>query len=481
MAMGYSTKLCKYVCLILFVFPSTVLAATYYLDAVNGNDDNAGGFPESAWRTISKVNSASLLPGDRLLFQRGQTFIGDLDASGDGSFDAPIIVSSFGTGMPPVLSGVTIRGDYYIVENLTVDHKKGNSDAVRVRGGKNTIFRNMEIKNGTKDGIDAADADNLLIERCHIHHFLRGSYHHQADAHGIVVTGTQGVTIRKTEIHHVSGDSFQADPNREPGNLTSDILIEDSHFWTSPLVANFNDGWRTGQRPGENAIDTKVSTLGGEKVPRVTMTLRNIVAHGWEKDSYIPNKATFNMKEKITAIFDGITVYDSEIAFRLRGKRGNANTTIRNVVIYNVEKAIRAEGNLANLVIYNATFGDKIDTVLELAGGRDGGAVSWEWRNNAFGCGPACLLFFESLSVFADHSTNLIAPLSDFQNSEQGDYRLALKASLIDKGMSLDSVLIDRDGHPRAGIFDVGAYEQGEVRPFDAASNVEAPQYRKAK
>ena len=61
--------------------------------------------------------------------------------------------------------------------------------------------------------IDAADADNLLIENCHIHHFLKGSFNQQADAHGIVVTGTQGVTIRNTEIHHVSGDSFQADPS----------------------------------------------------------------------------------------------------------------------------------------------------------------------------------------------------------------------------------------------------------------------------
>ena len=65
--------------------------------------------------------------------------------------------------------------------------------------GKNAIFRHLEVKNGTKDGIDAADADNLLIDNCHIHHFLNGSFSNQADAHGIVVTGTQGGDDSKHE------------------------------------------------------------------------------------------------------------------------------------------------------------------------------------------------------------------------------------------------------------------------------------------
>ena len=435
--------------LILFVFPSTVPAATYYVDAVSGNDSDSGLTQGSAWRTASKINSSSLAPGDTILFKRGQTFSGDLESSENGTAGAPITFSSFGSGNPPVLARVTIRGDYYTVENLTIDHKKVANDAVRIRDGKNVIFRNLEVKNGTNDGIDADDADDLLIENCHVHHFLNGSFSNQADAHGITATGSQRVTIRNTEVHHVSGDSFQADPRREPGNITNTILIEDSHFWTSPLASNFNNGWLAGQRPGENAVDTKVSISGWENASRVTITLRNMVVHGWEKDSFIANKAVFNMKEKITAVFDGITVYDAEIAFRLRGARGNADTTLRNVVIYNVETAIRAEDNLANLVIHNTTFGDGINKMLQLAGG-SGGTGSWDWRNNAFvGSKPS----------IANHSTNLIAPINDFQNSGQNDYHLISDATLIDQGTTIGSVLTDRDSNPRSGIYDVGAYE----------------------
>ncbi len=455
-------KTAWFFCLIFLAFPSTVLATTYYVDAASGNDSNAGTSQGSAWRTVTKVINASLAPGDTVLFKRGQTFSGDVDLSEDGDSGAPITISSFGSGSPPVLSRVTIRGDFYTVENLTIDNNKTANDAVRVRGGKNAIFRHLEIKNGTKDGIDAADADNLLIENCQIHHFLNGSFSSQADSHGIVVTGTQGVTIRKTEVHHVSGDSFQADPRRERGNITNNILIEDSHFWTSPLDSNFNSGWLTGQRPGENAIDTKVATSGWDDESRVTITLRNITAHGWEKDSYIRNRAAFNMKEKITAVFDGITVYDSEIAFRLRGAQGNANTTIRNAVIYHVEKAIRAEDNLGNLAIQNSTFGKGIDTILEFAGGRDG-TESWEWRNNAFTCSGFWLFCHGNLPLVADHSTNLIAPLSDFQNDGQGDYRLKPNTILIDKGTAINSVLTDRDGNLRTEMYDVGAYEFSNV------------------
>ena len=78
------------------------------------------------------------------------------------------------------------------------------------------------------------------------------------------------------------------------------------------------------------------------------------------------------------------------------------------------------------------------------------GTGSWDWRNNAFvGSKPSV----------ANHSTNLIAPLSDFQNSGQGDYHLTPNATLIDKGTTIGSVLTDRDGNPRAGMYDVGAYE----------------------
>src|ERR1700738_1087543 len=46
-------------------------AHSYYLDSNAGDDSNSGRSPSSAWRTIGKINSITLAPGDTVYFLRG--------------------------------------------------------------------------------------------------------------------------------------------------------------------------------------------------------------------------------------------------------------------------------------------------------------------------------------------------------------------------------------------------------------------------
>jgi hypothetical protein len=363
-------------------------AQTYYVDAANGDDANSGDSEGSSWQTMAKVSKQIFQPGDRILLKRGEIWPGHLEIKeeADGTADHPIIFSVYGSGEEPIIRRLTTRGDYTIFEHLIVDHKREGGDAVRSRGAKHCVFRNMIVRNGIADGIDLSDADGSLIDSCLVHHFLAGSFTDQADAHGIVATDTQGLIIRDTEVHHVSGDSFQADPGRSP-NITNDIVIEDCYFWTGPLESNFNDRWFAGQTPGENAIDTKVAKTDWESAQRMRITVRNMRAHGWINDGFIGNRAAFNMKEKIEAIFDGVTVYNCEIAFRLRGSRGNANNTIINAVIHDCEKAIRAENRLSRLRIYSSTFGENIGTNFQITGGDN--SSTWDLCGNVFANGES--------------------------------------------------------------------------------------------
>jgi hypothetical protein len=434
-------------------------AATYYVDASAGDDSRSGLSSSLAWRSVAKVNAADLGPGDSVLFRRGQTFSGELDVSGSGRQGEPITLGAWGTGGRPQLFQITLQGDYFVVEDILIDHQKSSSDAFRIRGGRNCILRRSELRNGLNDGVDVDKADGLLIEDVHIHHFLAGSFDEQADAHGIAATDTNGIVIRRADIHQVSGDSFQTDPDRD-ADLSGDVLIEDSTLWTSPLDVDFNAGWRAGDRPGENAIDTKVLQSGFENVPRMKLVVKNVVAYGWMKDSFINNKAVFNLKEKIDAILDGVTVSDSEIAFRVRGSLGNANVTIRNAVVYDVDIGIRAESDLANLVVHNSTWGAGIGEQLEIADG-GGGTGTWDWRNNAFlGAKPAP----------AERSSNIVSTLADFVAANAGDYRLASGSDLIDGGETISSVVSDRIGKPRTAPYDVGAFESngGAAGPVPA-------------
>lgn len=444
---------------ILLACAQNSVAATYYVDISAGSDNNDGLSAGAAFRTVDAANSLTLSAGDSVLFRRGQAFSGTLRVGDNGTQSQPIEVGAFGGGNErPLLYGLSISGNWVVVDGIDIDHNKDDSDAIRVRSARGVTFRNMEIRNGTRDAFDVDNADELLVEDVEIHHFLNGSFGSKDDSHGLAITDSKDVTVRRANIHHVSGDSVQVDPNRIPGRISDRILLEDSVFWTGPLQQNFNAGWRAGNSPGENALDTKVLQSGFENEIRMQITLRNITAYGWTAVPEISNRAVFNLKEKITATLDRVTVYDSEIAFRVRGALGNADTRISNAVVYNVGIAIRSENDLRNLEILNSTFGNGIAQMRRHAGG-SGGTGSWTLLNNAF---------VGSMPSEASDPSNRVVSNSDFQDAADNDYRLASSSSLIDGGDTIADVSVDRDGSPRQAPYDIGAYEFGSeiVRPL---------------
>ncbi|MGN6532526.1 MAG: PA14 domain-containing protein, partial [Ginsengibacter sp.] len=84
----------------------TANATTYYISNA-GNDSNSGTDPSSPWQTINKLNSASLSPGDNVLFRRGDTFYGGITASNSGRNGNPITYGAYGSGNKPVITGFT--------------------------------------------------------------------------------------------------------------------------------------------------------------------------------------------------------------------------------------------------------------------------------------------------------------------------------------------------------------------------------------
>ncbi len=71
---------------------------TYYVSNA-GDDENDGKTPETAWRTLKRVSSAELRPGDGVLFCRGDLFRGFLETCSGVSYGA------YGTGEKPKFYG----------------------------------------------------------------------------------------------------------------------------------------------------------------------------------------------------------------------------------------------------------------------------------------------------------------------------------------------------------------------------------------
>jgi hypothetical protein len=98
-----------------FLYPKQAKAdsTTYYVanagnDACDGKSQTIGSSGACAWKTISKVNSSSFLPGDSILFNRGDTWREQLSVPSSGSAGLPIIFGAYGSGAKPIINGANL-------------------------------------------------------------------------------------------------------------------------------------------------------------------------------------------------------------------------------------------------------------------------------------------------------------------------------------------------------------------------------------
>ncbi len=82
----------------------TVTGTSYYVDATNGNDDNDGKTPETAWKTVDRVNKATLKRGDGVFFKRGDIYRTRMQTKGGVTY------SAYGEGEKPRFYGSPENG-----------------------------------------------------------------------------------------------------------------------------------------------------------------------------------------------------------------------------------------------------------------------------------------------------------------------------------------------------------------------------------
>jgi len=134
---------------VLFVFSACIAtmtcqespAATYYVSP-SGNDTNSGASPQAAWRTVDKVNTVDLQPGDKVLFEGDYDYSGNLllTAEDAGTPMQPVVVGSYGSGRATIKagdgSGVTVlNAGGVVVENLIVtgeDYKTNAGSGIKI-------------------------------------------------------------------------------------------------------------------------------------------------------------------------------------------------------------------------------------------------------------------------------------------------------------------------------------------------------------
>lgn len=351
------------------------------------------------------------------------------------------VVESDGTALE-------VAHDYHRFEGLVFDSGYGSGDGVE--GGSTGLeLVDVEVRRTRGDCVDLRSSSEVSIEASEIHHCVaQFDPGNNADAHGVTGDSLFGLTIRDCEIYLVTGDALQVSPSRDPWD---DVLVERTRMWSGALDEAAN-GWGAGDIIGENAFDSKVGDglNGGGANPQVTFT--DVVAYGWRGS--ISNQGAFNVKEDVDFLLDRATIYDSEIAFRLRFP---AVVTIHNAVVYDVDLGFRLEDGLDGLNVRNTTLGGEIGALIDDAGGAP--------QSPTF----ANVLFLaDSVPAPADATpSNMAVDGSVFVDSASHDYHLLMGAMPMDAGEALAEVAVDRDGVPRpfGPAYDIGAYEWTDEPP----------------
>jgi len=83
----------------------TASATKYYVSSTGGNDSNDGQTEATAWKTISKVNSKTFLPGDIISFKAGDVWRETLEVPSSGNASNPVYFGRYGTGSNPKILG----------------------------------------------------------------------------------------------------------------------------------------------------------------------------------------------------------------------------------------------------------------------------------------------------------------------------------------------------------------------------------------
>ena len=132
---------------------------SYYV-STTGNDANPGTM-DRPWKTITKVNTASFSPGDKILFKREETWTTNetLTIRSSGTSGNPIIFDTYGTGPAPRImnsaaNAVGIYADHVTFQNFYVySNPSTGGNGIVADGHHDITIQNSEVAGASGFGI----------------------------------------------------------------------------------------------------------------------------------------------------------------------------------------------------------------------------------------------------------------------------------------------------------------------------------------
>ena len=297
--------------IILLTLSQTLWAASLLFVDNQSNNTGQGTF-EAPFKTIQEAFQ-NAQKGDTVYIRGNdqnspQIYTESLSLSSSlksGDEDNPITVCPYHNEKVKIMlqKSFSIYTNYWTFENLIFDMDGKSYDLIKLHGD-HIIFRNCELTHGQKDGIDANNASNTLVEYCTIHNFVRNDKY---DAHGIILNGGVDNTIRNNTIYDCKGDCIQ-------------LYKDDQNYGT---IIEGNDLYTTLGSNSENAIDVKAGR---------NLTIRNNKMHGFHRAKDSDGVALKINKDTDNILVYGNDIYESNGGIRVSGGEVDSIRIERNVI-----------------------------------------------------------------------------------------------------------------------------------------------------
>lgn len=216
------------------IYVNSLQAVNYYVSS-NGNDNNNGLSPGTAFKTLSKINSLNFLPGDVIALEGGEIFTGKIVIDDDGTMANPITLTSYNGGIATIqcltdAKAVTIQSSHFVVSDLKilgvyVASTDGSEVDVPTNAGLRFEANNKNLNNITINNVEVSQfewfgikiqaaigftIDGVNILNCHVHD--NGFVGINTSDTG-TNTGVQNITnvlVENCVVHHNTGWSASA-------------------------------------------------------------------------------------------------------------------------------------------------------------------------------------------------------------------------------------------------------------------------------
>jgi len=370
--------------------------ATYYVNQTGGSDANNGLSTGSAWKTMAKVNASSFLPGDSILFKKGETWRETLMVPSSGIAGRVITFGAYGSGDAPIIDGSDIvTGWTDGTSNIWIATVTTKPNQVFFNGTRGTEAANRAGVNGankwwwdsnvlyaystsdadmafTNPGIEASKRDwcGAIIEKSYI--YVNGLDCRKSNTYGFAAqawgngTTVAGIKWDNVTVTNSGRDGFKLE-NGASANTDNIIIIRSTSSYnggTGFLGANLKTG--SNRITIENStfhhngqlVDTYAIGVWNQSVASNTyLTVKNCEVYAQKRLISEGAGIQFDGNPTRGNIAEYNYVHDNEGGGIHSGYGGSDSNIVRyNLIVNNNNYGIAGYGGTNETKIYNNTI-----------------------------------------------------------------------------------------------------------------------------